>query len=426
MYLRIGSLELTPANGYGIAAPDFGKPGAPDRTFAVTVRIYGTTDADYRAKVAALAVELCREEVLIVAYTAGGSMATAICLRGHGKQPWEEPYTVRAESRHFAEVFISLAVAPATNNANRVYLAQPFGDDFPVSADVVANDEDKAFADGGRYAILAKTGDTYGTLTLYGDCTATELLVVENTYQNVSPAAATFTGTLTWLAVGGGAVGTEVKAVAYATAGTGILFHKALYRVPATAVRFKIAYAFSAGIAGDALAYIWGVHVGEQVPACPMTPPYYLHSGADHWEHTTWPEHEFSRTTTGNCAWTHNTHYTIATCTHNAAQANFASLHYHPVIPNRRYGYRCSNQVTGFNSGQAQCVVWWYDQDLNYIGTSIPRSRAADDGAVVETFVEVIAPEYAFYAVPGACVDINSHLVFKVSAIQFGPHVMEV
>jgi hypothetical protein len=425
MYLRIGSLELTPANGYGIAAPDFGKPGAPDRTFACTVRIYGTTDADYRAKREVLARELTRDEVLIVAYTAGGSMATAICLRGHGRQPWEEPYTVRAESRHFAEVFISLAVAPATNNANRVFLSEPFGDDFPVSADVVANDEDKAFADGGRYAILAKTAGTYGTLTLYGDCTATELLVVENQYCNVSPAAATFFGHLTWRNAGGGVIGTEVKQIAYATAGSGTCFHKALYRVPATAVRFALDYYFGAGIAGDALAYVWGVHVGEQVPACPMTPPFYFHSGTGHWESSTWPEHEFSRTTTGNCAWSHVTFYTIATCTHNVAQANLQSLYYHPVIPNRRYGYRCSNQVTGFNSGQAQCVVWWYDQDLNYITATTPRSRAANDAAAVETFVEVDAPEYAFFAVPGACVDIDSHLVFKISAIQFGPHVME-
>ena len=325
-----------------------------------------------------------------------------------------------------AMVSIDAPCAPHAEPANRVFLASPFGDEFPIHADVVANDEDKAFADGGRYAILAKTGDTYGTLTLYGNCTATELLIVENQYCNVSPAAATFVGDLTWLAAGGGAVGTEVKRIAYDTAGAMTpSFHKALYRVPATAVRFKIDYIFSAGIAGDALAYIWGVHVGEQIPACPMTPPYYLHSGAGHWESSTWPEHEFSRTTSGYCSWTHVTCYTIATCTHNVAQANLASLHYHPVVPNRRYGYRCSNQVTGFNSGEANCAVWWYDQDLNYITVTDTRARAADDGAVVETFVEVTAPEYASYAVPGAYVDIDSHLVFKVSAIQFGPHVME-
>ena len=323
-----------------------------------------------------------------------------------------------------AMVSIDAPCAPYATPANRIYLPQPFGDDFPIHADVVANDEDKAFADGGRYAIIAKTGDTYGTLTLYGNCTATELLVVENWYCNPSPAAATFHGIFTWLAAGGGVVGTETKEIAWATAGTMVpSFHKALYRAPTSAVRFSLTYHFDAGIAGDALAYIWGVHVGEQVPACPMTPPDCF-SGGDSWEHIPWPEHEYSRTTTANCAWTHDSHYTIATCTHNTDQANLQSLYYHPVVPNRRYGYYCANQVTGYNSGEANCAVWWYDQDLNYITVTDTRTRAADDGAVVETIAEVFAPEYAFFAVPGVYVDANSHLVFKASAIKFGSYVL--
>jgi hypothetical protein len=129
MYLRIGGLELTAANGYGIADPNFGRAGAPDRTFACTVRVYGIggtaalADADMRAKLTALAVELCRNEVLIVARPADAAAAAAIRLRGRGKQPWEEPYTVVSESRHRTEVLISLVVDPHTD------LAEPHDND---------------------------------------------------------------------------------------------------------------------------------------------------------------------------------------------------------------------------------------------------------------------------------------------------------
>ncbi len=179
MYLRIGGLDVGQgAIGYGVSSIDFGQPGAEDRTFACTLRIRGTSESDYRNKRAALAVELTRSEITIVARTANGTAESAISLRAHGRFPWQEPYAVLTEVRYAADVQITLKVDPWTRHANRVFLASPFGSVFPSDATVIRNSAQRVYARDGRYCIVSDTTDT-GTLQLAFAGVANEDLVIE-------------------------------------------------------------------------------------------------------------------------------------------------------------------------------------------------------------------------------------------------------
>lgn len=266
MKLRIGALDVTPtAGGYGIAKPDFGRAGDPERIFSVTVRIYGSSNSDMRSKLSALAAELTRDTVTIVAYTTGGGAATAIALTGAGRQPWEQPFDALVESRSRAEVAVSLKVEPWTKPANRVFLAAPIGVEWPSSSDVARTTSgggtasSYVYAEDGRWYVTAD-GTRTGVLQLYGACTAAETLIADITGVWALDNAASFDATITYLNSGGGTVAGGSPSV-FTLSAVGRTRIVTALTVPVTAVRFRIDAQFTTN-AGACTAYFESIEVG--------------------------------------------------------------------------------------------------------------------------------------------------------------------
>ena len=257
--VRIADIPLTLVAN---PAPSFGSLlDASGRSVSFAAKITGATKDTLGAAISALNTRLALPCDLVIQST-GSTYPMALRLLGNGEarvaDQWDYEF-VGGQS----VVQIDAPCAPYATPANRVFLASPIGDEFPVDTTVIRNSAARVYARDGRYVVTTDTTDE-GELWLSFECVDNELLVIEFDWEcetiagvgngmNINahlPDGAAFSNATTF------------DLVDATSSGTGGHFIGTVLVSPSTPSKTGYLLVTSYNHAGAMRAYIWNVKVG--------------------------------------------------------------------------------------------------------------------------------------------------------------------
>lgn len=412
-------VEADPAPGFGSVLDSDG------RSIALTAIIEGISKDNCAAQVSVLNERLSEPCDLVMTPT-GSACSQALRLKGGGAATITNAQLF--EIGNVAIVSITAPCAPYAVPANRVYLANPFGDEWPSAlvTDVSRSSANYVFADGGRWRVRADaTAD--GTMNLYGDAIPDEVLVVEFDYEVT---AASSGGNVFYVVIGlrstdGGANISAWTMLLTASVGSGHV--RELVRVPDSAARFCLT-TVADYVTGNVDGYIWNVQVGRKRLAAPRLVPGKASTTSGY----VGIPYGWIATTDAGVTWTSSA-ANLRLEAANSVGAAFCSSVVDgdlngavPVVPGRRIGVRFTSQLTDYTDGTFRVALMYRDAANGSAVATVLREVTAADGAAVTTYWDGVVPgnaakAYLYWGVTAA----NATGNFNITDVEIGEHVVE-
>lgn len=404
---RIADIDLTVSCNQ---VRDFGSILDGDRAVSFLAIIAGASKDDRAAQVSMLNSRLAAPCDLILRSN-DSSHEQSLHLLGGGSANVVEPDIFELDCSVFASV--TAPCAPYATPANRVFLASPYGDEFPSDATVTRNSAARVYAQNGRYVVTTDLADE-GELRLAFECIDNELLVIEFDWELDSIAGAGNYLNIAALMPDGATWSTAraINLTAPAISGTSGHFVGTVESLPSSPSKTGYLHFASVNHAGAMLAYVWNVRVGvkqriagevtdnrfvgDVMPAGWSTSSDYFHvvGGKLHME---------------------------STAAHGTVYGQSAKF---PAIAGRRYGAGTWIEILARAGGTWSISITWRDAVGGSLGSSIICAAAA---VIADTWyqVDAVAPaltetaEYTFslWGVTGVCTGI-------LHGMEFGEHLI--
>ena len=399
---RLADISLTVLDD---PAPElYSGHGDSERRARFTVLYEGSSKDDVNGFVARLNKRLASACDLVLASSNASYPVALHLLPGGAAVPETDALY---ELRNTALVAIDAPCEPWATPANRVFLPNPIGSEWPQSADIVRGSSSPyvdhfVFAENGRYCLIADGTARKSSLSFYGDLRGDEAVVIEFDYEIYSATSGNgLQITFAACAQKGGASVESISLLNATTVGRG--HYRAVKRVPGSTPYFTLS-ASSKDVAGTLRAYIWDVEVGVKRLASPILLPRYVPDtciGSLPWG---WSPPSPS---VGGVSWTTTAdsagNYMRCNASSSAGAAFAQSVTDRqtyagalPVTPGRRLGVRFEAGCLSYSAGTFEVALVFRESD----GTLVSRTSLAartSVGSAITTYDSQV-PEKAAVA----------------------------